>query len=183
MHLEKPVMQTIRAVVAAVFLLGACAMHAAGLPAAAPPVAAAPPPPAVGPGYNAGPGSPGMPKPPGGGKGAPGPSLQLGPAGRWWDNKSYAKTIGLKQEQQVRMDAVFNANKGQLFNTYRMLKTEEDKLDTLQRAEDPDEDSILKQIDTVTALRGQLQKQSATLALGLRKELTPEQVQQLEAPK
>jgi Spy/CpxP family protein refolding chaperone len=124
-----------------------------------------------------------MPKPPGGGKGAPGPSLQLGPAGRWWDNTSYSKTIGLRQEQQLRMDTVFNANKGQLFHTYRMLKEEENKLDMLQRAESPDEDAILKQIDTVSALRGQLEKQSATLALALRKELTPEQVQQLEAPK
>jgi hypothetical protein len=177
MYLEKPVMQTIRVAAAAVFLLlGAGTVHAAAPP---PP----PPPPAVGPGYNAGPGSPGMPKPPGGGKSLHGPSLQLGPAGRWWDNKSYARTIGLKQEQQKRMDAVFNANKGQLFHTYRTLKTEEDKLDTLQRAESPDEDSILKQIDTVSALRGQLEKQSAALALGLRKELTTEQVQQLESPK
>jgi Spy/CpxP family protein refolding chaperone len=119
------------------------------------------------------------PGPPAGGSS----SLQLGPAGRWWDNKSYAKSIGLKHEQQQRMDAVFNANKATLFNTYRTLKAEEQKLDALQRAESPDEDAIRKQIDTVNALRGQLQKQSATLALALRKELTPEQVQQLESAK
>ena len=111
---------------------------------------------------------------------APG-SLQLGPAGRWWDNSNYAKSIGLKQEQQKRMDAIFNANKPALFNTYRSLKAEEAKLDTLQRAESPDEDKILAQIDKVSALRGQLTKASATLMLQLRKELTPEQIKQLES--
>jgi len=110
-------------------------------------------------------------------------ALQLGPAGRWWDNNTFAKAIGLKQAQQQRMDAVFNTNKTALFSTYRALKTEEAKLDSLQRAESPDEDQILAQTDKVSALRGQLTKQSTILALQLRKELTPEQVQMLESMK
>ena len=109
--------------------------------------------------------------------------MQLGPAGRWWDNNTFAKAIGLKQVQQQHMDAVFNANKATLFNTYRTLKTEEAKLDTMQRADSPDEDQILAQTDKVSALRGQLTKASTVLALQLRKELTPEQVQMLESMK
>ncbi|MDR3735574.1 MAG: periplasmic heavy metal sensor [Acidobacteriaceae bacterium] len=110
-------------------------------------------------------------------------TLQLGPAGRWWDDQKVAKAVGLKPEQRQRMDTVFNANKTQLFNTYRTLKIEESKLDSLQRAESPDEDKILAQIDKVTALRGQLAKSSASLALQLRKELTPDQLQKLQDAK
>lgn len=109
--------------------------------------------------------------------------MQLGPAGRWWDDQKVAKAVGLKPEQRQRMDNVFNANKANLFNTYRTLKTEEAKLDTLQRAESPDEDKILAQIDKVTTLRGQLQKSSASLAIELRKELTPDQLQKLQSAK
>jgi Spy/CpxP family protein refolding chaperone len=109
--------------------------------------------------------------------------MQLGPAGRWWDDKTFSNALGLKQQQQQRMDAVFNANKAALYSTYRSLKTEEAKLDTMQRAESPDEDAILAQIDKVTALRGQLTKSTATLMLQLRKELTPEQIKQLESVK
>jgi Spy/CpxP family protein refolding chaperone len=111
------------------------------------------------------------------------PTVQLGPAGRWWDDQKVAKAVGLKPEQRQRMDNVFNANKANLFNTYRTLKTEEAKLDTLQRAESPDEDKILAQIDKVTTLRGQLQKSSASLAIELRKELTPDQLQKLQSAK
>jgi len=110
-------------------------------------------------------------------------ALQLGPAGRWWDDKKVASAVGLKTEQRQRMDNVFNSNKTALYTTYRALKTEEARLDTLQRAESPDEDKILAQIDKVTALRGQLTKSSASLALQLRKELTPEQVQKLQTQK
>ncbi len=81
------------------------------------------------------------------------------------------------------MDSVFNSNKTALYTTYRALKAEERTLDMLQRAESPDEDKILAQIDKVTALRGQLTKSSASLALQLRKELTPEQLQKLQTQK
>jgi len=128
-----------------------------------------------------GPGASGMAHMPPSTAAAPSSALQLGPAGRWWDDNTYAKSIGLKDEQKQRMDAVFNANKAALFNTYRSLKSEEAKLDSLQRAESPDEDKILAQIDKVSSLRGQLARQSAALVLQLRKQLTPEQIKALEA--
>ncbi len=169
-----------RTALAALVLLCGCAVsvHAA---TSAPPVTtspAGPPPtlpPNVAPGLNPGGHAHGAPPAPG--------TMQLGPAGRWWDDKTFSNALGLKQQQQQRMDAVFNANKAALYSTYRSLKTEEAKLDTMQRAESPDEDAILAQIDKVTALRGQLTKSTATLMLQLRKELTPEQIKQLESVK
>jgi len=169
------------ALAAALFLGGCSAAIAQARPLAPPPPP--PVPPAQGPGYSSGPGSPGMPRTGGSKPSGQNPAMQLGPAGRWWDNNTFAKAIGLKQVQQQHMDAVFNANKATLFNTYRTLKTEEAKLDTMQRADSPDEDQILAQTDKVSALRGQLTKASTVLALQLRKELTPEQVQMLESMK
>ncbi|HEY0309107.1 MAG TPA: periplasmic heavy metal sensor [Acidobacteriaceae bacterium] len=136
--------------------------------------------------------SPAAPPPPGqgtttpraqaGDRSQPAP-LQIGPAGRWWDDQKVARAVDLKPEQRQRMDSVFNSNKTALYTTYRALKAEERTLDMLQRAESPDEDKILAQIDKVTALRGQLTKSSASLALQLRKELTPEQLQKLQTQK
>ena len=169
-----------RAALCAGILLGACAIASAQ---GRPPMPSPPPPVSMAPGGSMGlpGGGPGRPLAGSGGGGSS--ALQLGPAGRWWDNNAFAKAIGLKQEQKLRMDTVFNTNKTALFNTYRSLKTEEAKLDTLKRAESPDEDAILAQIDKVSALRGQLEKQSATLVLQLRKELSPEQVKMLESMK
>jgi len=37
--------------------------------------------------------------------------LQLGPPGRWWDDKQFARSLGLDTGQQHRMDDAFNASK------------------------------------------------------------------------
>jgi hypothetical protein len=34
--------------------------------------------------------------------------LQLGPPGRWWDDKHFAKTLHLRPEQKKRMDDLFD---------------------------------------------------------------------------
>jgi Spy/CpxP family protein refolding chaperone len=175
-------------VIAMVMLSAAVAVAQAPRPSG-PPVP--PPPTSVGPG----PGGPGQPLNPNapprafsannGSKAdaqSPG-ALQIGPGGRWWDGKRSAHIVGLKPEQRQHMDAVFDANKVALYNTYRNLKQQESTLDALQRAESPDESKILAQIDRVTALRGELAKQSASLALELRKQLTPDQQKQLTSAK
>jgi len=168
------------ALLACVFLCSAlCSAQVRPLQAVHPPVppVAVPPPPAAAPATGTAPGPRGSTKD----RAAQQSGLQLGPAGRWWDDRKVAKAVGLKPEQRQRMDTVFESNKTALYTTYRALKTEEAKLDTLQRAESPDESAILAQIDRVTALRGQLTKSSASLVLQLRKELTPEQLQKLQA--
>jgi len=62
-----------------------------------------------------------------------------------------------------------------------VLKQQEAVLSKLQRASSPDKAALLAQIDKVTALRGELAKQSTALALALRDQLTPDQVKQMEA--
>ena len=49
--------------------------------------------------------------------------LQLGPPGRWWDDKAFATSVGLNSDQQHRMDDVFGANKGNLVKLYKTCNT------------------------------------------------------------
>src|ERR1700719_482801 len=37
--------------------------------------------------------------------------LQLGPPGRWWDDKEFAQELGLSAAQARRMDEIFQANR------------------------------------------------------------------------
>src|SRR5258708_32640286 len=45
--------------------------------------------------------------------------LRLGPPERWWDNKNFAKSLGLRAEQKKKTDDIFNANKGTALLRYQ----------------------------------------------------------------
>lgn len=152
-----------------------------------------------------GPGAPDMP-PPNGGPGGPsepgggpydqhspppnGPrdgtqstmrgGLQLGPPGRWWDEKNFAKSLGLSGDQRKRMDAIFSENKGTLLNLYQSLEAEEAGLGRLTTGAHLDEEQIFRQIDKVTAARAALEKANAHMLLEIRKQMTDEQTDKLD---
>jgi Spy/CpxP family protein refolding chaperone len=106
--------------------------------------------------------------------------LQLGPSGRWWDNKEFARHVGLNSYQQHRMDDVFGANKDNLMKLYKNLQGEESRLRKLTRNGGVDENLIFQQIDRVTTARGELEKANAHMLLQIRKELTPDQTAKLD---
>lgn len=106
--------------------------------------------------------------------------LQLGPSGRWWDNKDFARTLGIDSSQQHRMDDVFSGNRNTLLKLYKSLQHEESQLAKTVRAKELDEAQILAQIDRVTQARGELEKANAHMLLQLRKELTPDQTAKLD---
>jgi Spy/CpxP family protein refolding chaperone len=106
--------------------------------------------------------------------------LQLGPTGRWWDNKEFARTIGLDSRQQKRLDDVFGENKDNLLKLYKGLQHEESQLEKLTRSRELDENQIFQQIDRVTQARGELEKANAHMLLQIRKELTPDQTARLD---
>ena len=106
--------------------------------------------------------------------------LQLGPPGRWWDDRDFAKSIGLDQTQQRRMDEVFGANKENLVKLYKNLQHEESQLGKIVRGKELVESQIFDQIDRVVQARGELEKASAHYLLQIRKEMTPEQTAKLD---
>lgn len=106
--------------------------------------------------------------------------LQLGPPGRWWDNKDFARTIGLNSLQQRHMDDVFGASRDTLVKLNKSLLHEEAQLEKITRSHELDENQIFQQIDRVTAARGDLEKAYAHMQLQIRKEMTQQQVGKMD---
>lgn len=106
--------------------------------------------------------------------------LQLGPPGRWWDDKSFAKTIGLRKDQQQKMDVVFNANKSAILENYRSLMREEAKLEASTREPQLDRAKIFAGIDAVNQARAGLEKANAQMLLQIRQEMDAEQIAKMD---
>lgn len=100
---------------------------------------------------------------------------QPGLSGRWWDDKSVAKTLGLSKDQQKKMDGVFAANRPQLLESYNALQRQESNLEALNKEKKPDEAKIFASIDAVAQARAALAKANAHMLLQVRQELDAEQ--------
>jgi Spy/CpxP family protein refolding chaperone len=107
--------------------------------------------------------------------------LQLGPPGRWWDDKSFARDIGLSGDQRKKMDTIFKENKGTLWSLYSALQKQEDGLERLTTGNHLDEQKIFSQIDQVTQARAALEKANAHMLLQIRNQMTDEQLDRLDA--
>jgi Spy/CpxP family protein refolding chaperone len=130
-------------------------------------------------------GQPGGPPPQPGPRGpaAEGPArvgLQLGPPGRWWDDKSMIKTLKLSPEQQTHMDAIFEQNRNVLYARLETVHQAEAQMVELSRSPTPDEPAILAQIDRVYQARADLDKADTHFLLLLRREMDAEQIKRLE---
>jgi hypothetical protein len=106
--------------------------------------------------------------------------LQLGPPGRWWDDKEFAQELGLSAAQARRMDGILQANRGTLLDLYRSLQQQESILERLTTGTRLNEEQILQQIDRVTSARGTLEKANARMLLQIRKQMTDEQTEKLD---
>jgi Spy/CpxP family protein refolding chaperone len=106
--------------------------------------------------------------------------LQLGPPGRWWDDKEFAQELGLSAAQARRMDEIFQANRGTLLRLYRSLEQQESILEQLTKGNHLREEQIFQQIDRVSGARAALEKASAHMLLDIRKQMTDEQTARLD---
>ena len=133
-------------------------------------------PPQPGPGRR---GRPGMAGP--GGPGGPGGPLRMGPPGRWWDDPEFIKKLGLSDDQQKKMDEIFNSARLKLIDLFAAVQKEEAIMEPLVAADPPDENKLLAQIDRVAQARAELEKANARMLLGIRSQLTHEQWLKLKA--
>jgi Spy/CpxP family protein refolding chaperone len=106
--------------------------------------------------------------------------LQLAPPGRWWDDRHAIKHLGIRQDQQKRMDDLFEANKAQLETLLGNLQREETHLANLTPDEMRDEGKVFAAIDRVTQARAELEKADAHIELQLRQQLDPAQLAVLD---
>lgn len=107
-------------------------------------------------------------------------SLGFGPVGRWWDDKSVVRTIGLRKEQQQKMDAIFNADKPAILTSYKTYLSEQSKLDALNKDPKADKANVFAAIDAVSQARASLQKATSQMLLEIRQEMDPGQITKLE---
>lgn len=105
---------------------------------------------------------------------------QLGPPGRWWDDKKISHTLSLRTDQQHRMDDIFAANKSQLISAYTNLRHEEQALGSMSSQDLQDETKVFAAIDRVAQARAELEKQNAHILLQIRHELSGEQLARLD---
>lgn len=106
--------------------------------------------------------------------------VQLGPPGRFWDDKGFARNLGLRKEQQTRMDAIFDANRSALVENYRTLQVEEKRLERITQERPLDESRIFAGIDAVVQARGAAEKTLAHMQLQIRRELDADQVVRMD---
>lgn len=108
------------------------------------------------------------------------PQLSLG--NLFWRNAKIAKSVGLSEEQQRKMEDVFQEHRLRLIDLNGNLVKEEAVLTALMEDLRADEESkVLLQIDRVAQARAELEKANARMLLGLRHVLTAEQWNRLSA--
>lgn len=106
--------------------------------------------------------------------------LQLGPPGRWWDDKHFAKSLKLRTDQQQRMDSLFEQNRPVLLRRYETLEQEQLRMESLLHASVLDESGLNAQIDRISQARADLEKANTHYLLQLRGEMDPDQIARLE---
>ena len=107
-------------------------------------------------------------------------ALQRGPAGRWWDDTQYARSVGLTGDQQRRMDGVFSENRSTLIANLDNLRKAEARLSALSTTDHPSESALNTEIQSVAQARADLEKANTHLLLQLRNEMTQAQLNKLE---
>lgn len=106
--------------------------------------------------------------------------LQLGPPGRWWDDKHFAKDLKLRSDQQHRMDFIFETNRSALLKRYQDLQQEQLRMEALTHGKTFDEPTLFAQIDRIAQARAELEKANTHLLLQIRSEMDTDQISRLE---
>jgi Spy/CpxP family protein refolding chaperone len=106
---------------------------------------------------------------------------QLGLPGRWWDDGRTVKHLGLRNEQQRKMDDIFNANKGALLDLFTNLQREESRLSSMSPKDLQDEPKVFAAIDRVALARADLEKENAHILMQIRQQLDQDQLNKLDS--
>lgn len=107
-------------------------------------------------------------------------ALQLGPVGRWWDNKSVVQALGLRREQTRRMDAIFDANKPAILDSYKTFLKAQSNLTAVNKDPQASKNQVFTAIDAVNQARSSLQKTTSAMLLQIRHEMDADQINKLE---
>ena len=132
-----------------------------------------------------------QPPPPGGPDGPPPPThsrrppmeraFHSGVPGRWWSNPEMVQKLGLTDDQQKKMDDIFQQSRLKLIDLNASLEKEELIMEPLMSADQPDEAKAMAQIDRVAQARAALEEANAKMLLKIRLVLTVDQWKKLQS--
>ena len=170
----KPLVTLLSAALLSVTLLShpcAIAQAPAAPNAAPPPPADAPAPPSRGYYRSGSSGSGGMGMHPG---------SRIVPPGEWWKNPDTIQKLSLTEDQQKKMDGIFQQSRLTLIDLKANLEKQEVLLEPMLNANPPDSAKALAQISKVADARAELEKTNAKMLLGIRSVLTADQWTKLQ---
>jgi Spy/CpxP family protein refolding chaperone len=104
-----------------------------------------------------------------------------GDHGRWWNDARAIDKYKLSESQRKAMDDIYQQHRLGLVDLHGALQKEELTMEPLIRADQPDENKILAQIDRVAQARAELEKANARMLFEIRRQLTPEQWKLVQA--
>ncbi len=107
----------------------------------------------------------------------------LGPRGdhgHWWNEPRMISKLNLTEEQRKDMDGIMDQHRLKLVDLRANVDKAELTLEPLMKADKPDEEKILAQVDRIADARKELERANARFLLAIRSKLTPEQWKQLE---
>jgi Spy/CpxP family protein refolding chaperone len=108
-------------------------------------------------------------------------SSRIAPPGMWWKDPSTIQKLSLTDDQQKKMDGIFQQSRLHLIDLKANLEKQEVILQPMLDANPPDTNKVLAQIDHVAQARADLEKANAKMLLGIRGVLTADQWTKLQA--
>jgi Spy/CpxP family protein refolding chaperone len=108
------------------------------------------------------------------------PGSRIVPPGEWWKNPDVIQKLSLTEDQQKKMDAIFQQSRLTLIDLKANLEKQEVFLEPMLNANPPDATKALAQISKVADARAELEKTNAKMLLGIRGVLTTDQWTKLQ---
>lgn len=101
--------------------------------------------------------------------------------GAWWKNPELAQKVGLSDDQTQQLEKISYQSKLQMIDLRATLEKEQLNLHQQLESDQPNEDSVLGQVDKVAEARAAIEKARVQTMLATRKVLTPDQWKKLRA--
>ncbi|MGB6722975.1 MAG: Spy/CpxP family protein refolding chaperone [Terracidiphilus sp.] len=103
-----------------------------------------------------------------------------GAHGQFWNNPRIVEKLKLTDDQRKAMDGILQDHKVTLVDLRASEEKAELEMQPLMRADQPNENAILAQIDKIAQARAELEKANARFLLAIRSKLTADQWKQVQ---
>lgn len=100
--------------------------------------------------------------------------------GPWWKDEKAKAELRLSEDQASRIDAIFKESWERMKSSYEELGQREKALSALVSGPDTTEADVVRQVEQVEAIRGELNKVRTVTLYRMHRVLTPEQRLKLE---